>query len=143
MIFSHAPQVMRNAFGLCRSTRKIYFFLHKIYLGFLQNSGDKAISLFDIKKEKINLLCSEILKDSSQATGTAAKLLRKFTNSFRVLWYDKLYCRFLGRDKIQALNLKREKFNNKMEVSSTRKEVILWWNENISTVFIFYFIGEL
>ena len=102
-----------------------------------------TISLFDIKKEKIKLLCSEILKDSSQAIRTAAKLLRKFTNSFRVLWYDKLYCRFLGRDKIQALNLKKEKFNNKMEVSSTRKEVILWWNDNIATVFIFYFIGEL
>ena len=115
MIFSHAPQVMRNVAGLSYSHRKIYFVPTRCieYLGFLLNSVDMTISLSDIKKEKIKLLCSEILKDESQRLRTVAKLLEKFTRSFRATSYDKLYCRFLERDKIQALKLEKGKFNNK------------------------------
>ena len=41
-----------------------------------------SIFLSGVKKEKINLLCSEILKAESPTIRTVAKLLGKFTSSF-------------------------------------------------------------
>ena len=45
------------------------------YLGFVLNSQSMTISLSDVKKEKIKLLCSEILEDEGPKIRTIAKLL--------------------------------------------------------------------
>ena len=54
-----------------------------------------------------------------------AKLLRKRASSFPAVWYSKLHSRSLGRDKIQAIKLKKGSVDNKMKVSFARKENIL------------------
>ena len=51
------------------------------YLDFILNSQSMTISLSDIKKEKIKLLCSEILEDGCSKIRTIAELLEKFTSS--------------------------------------------------------------
>ena len=65
-------------------TRKNLFFPIRCsdYLCFVLNSEDMSIFLSGAKKEKIKLLCSEILKTESPTIRTVAKLLGKFTSSF-------------------------------------------------------------
>ena len=52
------------------------------YLCFVLNSEDMSIFLSGVKKEKIKLLCLEILKAESPTIRTVAKLLGKFTSNF-------------------------------------------------------------
>ena len=94
-----------------------------------------TISLPDVKKEKIKLLCSEILEDECLKIRTVAKLLRKFTNSFPAVPFGKLHYRYLEREKIQALKLSKSNFDKKMKVSSAGTEDIMWWYKNIANAF--------
>ena len=48
------------------------------HLGFVLNSQTMIISLSDVKKEKIKLLCLEILDDECPKVRTIAKLMGKF-----------------------------------------------------------------
>ena len=61
------------------------------YLGFVLNSQSMTIFLSDAKKEKIKLLCSEILEDKCPKIKTIAKLLGKFTSSFSAVQLGKLH----------------------------------------------------
>ena len=69
------------------------------YLGFVLNSQSMTVFLSDGKKEKIKLLCSEILEDECPKIKTIAKLLRKFTSSFSAVQFGKLHYRSLEREK--------------------------------------------
>ena len=69
------------------------------YLGFVLNSQSMTISLSDVKKEKIKLLCSEILEEECPKIRTIAKLLGKFTSSFPAVQFEKLHYRSLEREK--------------------------------------------
>ena len=95
------------------------------YLGFVLNSQSMTISLSDVKKEKMKLLCSEILEDECPKIRTIAKLLRKFTSSFAVVQFGKLHYRSLEREKIQPLRLSKGSFDKKMKVPSAGKENIV------------------
>ena len=112
------------------------------YLGFVLNSQPMTISLSDVKKEKIKLLCSEILEDECPKIRTIAKLLGKFTSSFPAVQFGKLHYRLLEREKIQALKLSKGNFDKKMKVSSAGKEDIVWWYKNIANVFNFISRGN-
>ena len=90
------------------------------YLGFVLKS--MTISLTDVKKEKIKLLCSEILEDECPKIRTIAKLLGKFTSSFAAVQFGKLHYRSLEREKIQPLRLSKVSFDKKMKVHSAGKE---------------------
>ena len=81
-----------------------------------------TISLTDVKKEKIKLLCSEILEDECPKIRTIAKLLGKFTCSFAAVQFGKLHYRSLKREKIQPLRLSKGSFDKKMKVHSAGKE---------------------
>ena len=95
------------------------------YLGFVLNSQSMTISLSDVKKEKMKLLCSEILEDECPKIRTIAKLLGKFTSSFAAVQFGKLHYRSLEREKIQPLRLSKGSFDKKMKVPSAGKENIV------------------
>ena len=58
-----------------------------------------TISFSDVKQEKINLLCSEILADECPKIRAIAKLLEKLTRSFPAVQFGKLHYRSLEREK--------------------------------------------
>ena len=58
-----------------------------------------TISLSDVKKEKIKLLCLEILGDECPKIRTIAKIIGKFTSSFPAVQFGKLRYRSLEREK--------------------------------------------
>ena len=84
MIYSYVLQVMGNvsvinniSVVLIEFLESLWFVIHPKnsifvltkcieYLGFVLNSEDIKISLFDVKKVNIKLVCSEILKDELQ-----------------------------------------------------------------------------
>ena len=68
-------------------------------LGFVLNPQSMTISLSDVKKEKIKLLCLEILGDECPKIRTIAKILGKFTSSFPAVQFGKLRYRSLEREK--------------------------------------------
>ena len=58
-------------------------------LGLVLNSEDLTISLFDLRKENLKLLCSKILKYEFAVIRTIAKHLGKFTSIFSTMRYGK------------------------------------------------------
>ena len=105
------------------------------YFRFIINSENMTISLSDIKKEKIRSLCTEILNEEFPVIRTVASLLGKFSSSFPAVQFGRLHYRALERDKIEALKFKKGNFDKKMTISSSGKDDIYWWLNNISTAF--------
>ena len=95
-----------------------------------------TVSLFYVKKEKVKLLCSEILEDECPKIRTIDKLLGKFTSSFPTVQFGKLHYRSLEWEKIKALKLSKGNLDKKMKVSSAGKDIV-WWYKNIANAFNF------
>ena len=85
-----------------------------------------AISLSDIKKEKIRSLCTEILNEEFPVIRTVARLLGKFSTSFPAVQFGRLHYRALERDKIEALKFKKGNFDKKMTISSDLEVRKIW-----------------
>ena len=79
------------------------------YLGFAINSTNMTLTLTLIKKQKILLLCDEILSNPHVKIRRVSQLLGKFSSSFIAVPQGKLYHRSLEINKTSTLKINKGK----------------------------------
>ena len=133
----HSINLLESLRFIIHPEKSLFFHTRCIeYLGFVLNSQSMTVSLSDVKKEKVKLLCSEIIEDECPKIRTIDKLLGKFTTSFPAVQFGKLHYRSLEWEKIKALKLSKGNLDKKMKVSSAGKDIV-WWYKNIANAFNF------
>ena len=89
------------------------------------------MSLTQNKREKLKNKCRHILKAERNTIRDVAELIGILVASFTGVEYGRLHYRALDKDKVQALKTARGNFDASIVLSSTAKEEITWWIDNI------------
>ena len=101
------------------------------HLGFVLDSANMTVSLTQNKREKLKNKCRHILKAERNTIRDVAELIGILVASFTGVEYGRLHYRALDKDKVQALKTARGNFDASIVLSSTAKEEITWWIDNI------------
>lgn len=132
----------RNVIDTVNVLRKLGFTIHVdkslllptqeiTFLGFVFNSISMTITLTSEKKEKIVLLCKEVLSSNKLTIRKMASLIGNLVSSLPAVPFGKLFYRSLERDKISALKQAKGDFDSDMVLSTTAISDIKWWSTNI------------
>ena len=101
------------------------------HLGFLLDSANMTVSLTQKKCEKLKNKCRHILNAERNTIREDAQLSGILVASFTGVEYGRLHYRALDKDMVQALKTARGNFDASIVLSSTTKEEITWWLDNI------------
>ena len=128
---------LMSPFGLIvHPSKSILFPCQEIeYLGFIINSTNVTLTLTPVKRQKILVLCDEILSSAYVKIMKVLQLLGKFSSSFITVPQGKLYYRSLEINKTSALKINKGNFDKFMILSKESKANINWWKNNIMDSF--------
>ena len=90
-----------------------------------------TLTLILVKKQKVILLCDEILSCQHVKIRKVTQLREEFFSSFIAVPLGKLYYRSLEIKKTNALKINNEDFDKFMILSKENKPNIYWWKSNI------------
>lgn len=90
-----------------------------------------TVTMSQGKKEKLRSLCLEALDTVPLRIRFVAKVIGKIVSSLPGVDLGKLHYRSLERDKIKALSLNSGDFEGLMSLSSSAKQDLCWWIENV------------
>ena len=97
-------------------------------------STNMTLTLTLIKKQKLLLLCDEILSSPHVKIRKASQMLGKLSSSFIAVPHGKLYYSSLEMNKTSAL-INKGNFDKFMIFSKESKANIYWWKSNIMDSF--------
>ena len=121
-----------SSLGLIVHPSKFTFFPRQEieYLGFIINSTNMTLTLTLVKKQKILLLCDEVLSSPHVKFMKVSQLLGKFSSSFIAVPQGKWYYQSLEINKTSALKINKGNFKKFMILSKESKANIYWWKSN-------------
>ena len=105
------------------------------FLGFVIDSVSMTVTLTEEKKAKILTLIEEVLHKPFIKIRQVASLVGKMVSSFPGTLYGPLYYRTIESDKNKALKQNKGNFERKMQLSELSKQEILWWKDNVPTMY--------
>lgn len=105
------------------------------FLGFIINSIEMTITLPERKKVKIIDSCNVLLKKCKCQIRQLSELLGSIIATFPAAQYGHLHYRIIEREKIFALKANNDNYDAFMQLSKSCKGEILWWKENVNTVY--------
>lgn len=102
------------------------------YLGHIIDSVEFKVYLPDEKIEKIIMKCESILNIRKRnSIREIAKLIGLFTSSLYAIKLEALHFRYFDRDKVHALTISNNDYDDDILLSEESIEEILWWINNI------------
>ena len=124
----------------CDLLIKLGFFIHpdksqfisvqKIeYLGFTLDSTSMAVSLTDIKQQKIKILIGEILQSKKYKIRQIAKTLGTFEASLPAIKFGCLNMFYLQKCKNEALKLNKGNYEGLINLTENCISELQWWQK--------------
>ena len=105
------------------------------FLGFVIDSTTMTISLNDRKRKNLKKLVNQALSIKCPSIRFIAKVIGTLVSVFPASKYGPLHYRNLDNDKTVALQHSFGKFDSPMTLSVNSKHELLWWRNNIDSVF--------
>ena len=106
-----------------------------VFLGFVIDSIKMTVTMKDEKKEKLLALIDKIVSKGMVTIREVASLIGKFVSNLPASLYGPLHYRSLEYDKNKALKLAKGNYEAKMTISDMGLADILWWKNNIATMY--------
>lgn len=106
-----------------------------IYLGFMFDSNKMIFSLPMEKKQKIFLLCEELLFRKSTTIRHLAQFIGVLTSACPAVKYSWQYTKLLERCKVLALITNQYNFNSKISIPDYVLTDLIWWRDHILNSF--------
>ena len=100
------------------------------HLGFILNSLDMTVSIFEEKHAKLKHTAQKVLDKKSPTIREVARLIGMMISCFPGVEYGELSYRQLEIEKAAALKASNWVFENTMQLSETAKSDITWWIMN-------------
>ena len=100
------------------------------FLEFVIESVTMTITLNNNKKQKLKMLCANLLNRVTTIR-TISQVLGKITSSFPATKFGQLRYRNLKVFKTRALKYQKNNFNTKVCLSKEAKDNLKWWKNNI------------
>ena len=100
------------------------------FLEFVIESVTMTITLNNNKKQKLKMLCANLLNRVTTIR-TISQVLGKITISFPATKFGQLHYRNLKVFKTRALKYQKNNFNTKVCLSKEAKDNLKWWKNNI------------
>ena len=105
-------------------------------LGFNIDSCLMTVSITDAKILKIRSLIQETLKNKDDLKiRNVAKIIAQIVSTFPASRFGKLYYRHLEKDKSRALTAAKGNFEALMTVSEEGETELIWWLNNITSMY--------
>lgn len=106
-----------------------------IYLGFMFDSNKMTFSLPMKKKQKIFLLCEQLLFRKSTTIRHLAQFNGVLTSACPAVKYSWQYTKLLERCKVLALIKNQYNFNSKTSIPDYVLTDLIWWRDHILNSF--------
>ena len=104
------------------------------FLGFVIDSVTMTITLNNNKKQKLKILCANLLSGVTTIR-TISQVLGKITSSFPATKFGRLHYRNLEVFKTRPLKYHKNNFNAKVCLSEEAKGNLRWWKNNIDEIY--------
>ena len=104
------------------------------FLRFVIDSVTMTITLNNNKKQKLKILCANLLSGVTTIR-TISQVLGKITSSFPATKFGRLHYRNLEVFKTRALKYHKNNFNAKVCLSEEAKGDLRWWKNNIDEIY--------
>lgn len=100
------------------------------YLGFIINSLDYRLELTEKKKFQIMNITNQFKEGSRYKIRDIAKAIGVLTAPCPAVAYGSIYCKTIERQKFLALLLSDNDYGEKMYVSKSMSDDLVWWKVN-------------
>ena len=106
-----------------------------IFLGFVLDSVSMTITLPDDKKAKVKSICKQLLFKSHPTITELAQLVGTLVSCLPGIQFGQLYYRNLEIEKNLALRKHKGHYEAHLTLSSSAKDELSWWLENVGKAF--------
>ena len=135
-------ECIKNVLEICNFLTNLGFVVHPVksnlepqksitFLGFVIDSEKMTVTLTDDKKDKIKLLCKNLLHKKGVKIQQLAEVVGNLVAALPAVTFGKLYYRQLDNDKIKALKVSGDNYEDFIKLSDTAINDLSWWVHNL------------
>ena len=138
-------QTLFKRFGFVINVEKSCFILAQqiTFLGFVLDSVSMTIALTEDKKAKMKANCKALLPKTNNTITELAQLVGTLVSCLPGVQFGKLHYRNLEIEKDMALRKHMGNYEAQLTLSSSAKDELTWWIENVDTAFNKFLYCEL
>ena len=105
------------------------------FLGFVLDSVSMTIALTEDKKAKVKANCKALLPQTNTTITELAQLVGTLVSCLPGVQFGKLHYRTLEIEKNMALRKHKGNYEAQLTLSSSAKDELTWWIENVDKAF--------